>query len=99
MSKSSPQPSPQPSRLYDAVCQDANASQLERETALLTDWNATLHENAVLRGAMARLCRAVVCRMTPDEPTPEDRMELGEAWNQARGILENHSLPNYQSPK
>lgn len=60
---------------------------------------ATLHENAVLRGAMARLCCAVVCRMTPDEPTPEDRMELGEAWNQARGILENHSLPNYQSPK
>jgi hypothetical protein len=82
------------SRPYFDVCKDANASPLERETALLTEWNATLHENTVLRGAMARLCRAVSCRMMPDDPAPEDRLELSEAWNQAREILENHSLPN-----
>lgn len=38
-------------------------------------------------GAMARLCRAVSRRMMPDEPTPEDRMELLEAYNNACEIL------------
>jgi hypothetical protein len=47
------------------------------------------HENAVLRGAMARLCRAVSRRMMPDEPTPEDRMELREAFDAASSILHN----------
>ena len=52
-------------------------------------WNAALHENAVLRGAMARLCRAVSRRMMPDEPTPEDRMELREAFDAASDSLLN----------
>ncbi len=76
-------------RPYAEVCHDATASPLERETALLKEWNVTLHENAVLRGAMARLCRSVSRRMMPDEPTPEDRMELREAFDAASSILHN----------
>lgn len=74
---------------YFDVCRDATASPLERETALLTEWNATLRENSRLRGAMARLCRAVSRRMMPDEPTPEDRMELREAFDAASDFLLN----------
>jgi hypothetical protein len=77
------------SRSYFDACKDATASPLERETALLLEWNATLHENSRLRGAMARLCRAVSRRMMPDEPTPEDRMELREAFDAASDILHN----------
>jgi len=40
---------------------------------------------------MARLCRAVSKRMMPDEPTPEDRMELREAYDAATALLE-HAL-------
>jgi hypothetical protein len=46
-------------------------------------------ENAALRGALARLCRAVSRRMMPDEPTPEDRMELREAFDAASEFLHN----------
>ena len=46
-------------------------------------------ENAHLRGATARLCRAVSRRMMPDEPTPEDRMELREAFDAASEFLHN----------
>ena len=46
-----------------------------------------LRDNARLRGAMARLCRAVSHRMMPDEPTPEHRMELREAFDAAQKIL------------
>ena len=42
-----------------------------------------------LRGVMARLCRAVSRRMMPDDPTPEDRMELREAFDAASSILHN----------
>ena len=76
-------------RPYFDVCNDAAASPLERETALLSEWNATLHENSRLRGAMARMCRAVSRRMMPDDPTPEDRMELREAFDAASSLLEN----------
>jgi hypothetical protein len=38
---------------------------------------------------MARLCRSVSRRMMPDEPTPEDRMELREAFDAASSILHN----------
>jgi len=53
-------------------------------------------ERNELRGAMARLCRAVTRRMMPDEPTPEDRLELMEAYEQAVGIIErtNQELTN-----
>tara|TARA_R110000868_G_scaffold51318_4_gene162892 strand:- start:2578 stop:2952 length:375 start_codon:yes stop_codon:yes gene_type:complete len=44
------------------------------------------------RGAMARLCRAVSRRMMPDEPTPEDTMELGEALDAASSILHNAAM-------
>ena len=47
------------------------------------------HENAELRGAMARLCRAVSRRMMPDEPSPEDRMELRESFDAASEFLHN----------
>lgn len=47
------------------------------------------HENAELRGAMARMCRAVSRRMMPDDPTPEDRMELREAFDAASEFLHN----------
>jgi hypothetical protein len=77
-------------RPYFDVCKDATSSPLERETALLSEWNATRHENSRLRGAMARLCRAVSLRMMPDEPTPEDRMELREAFDTASDILHNN---------
>lgn len=46
-------------------------------------------ENAALRGALARLCRAVSRRMMSDDPTPEDRMELREAFDAASDILHN----------
>jgi hypothetical protein len=46
-------------------------------------------EIASLRGATARLCRAVSRHMMPDEPTPEDRMELREAFDTASSILQN----------
>ena len=75
-------------RPYFDVCKDVTASPLDRETALLTEWNATLHENSRLRGAMARLCRAVSRRMMPDEPTPEDRMELRDAYLSALNLIE-----------
>ena len=42
-----------------------------------------------MRGVMARLCRAVSRRMMPDDPTPEDRMELREAFDAAFSILHN----------
>jgi hypothetical protein len=42
-----------------------------------------------MRGVMARLCRAVSRRMMPDDPTPEDRMELREAFDAASSILHN----------
>ena len=53
-------------------------------------------ENAILRGAMARLCRAVSRRMMPDEPTPDDRMELMEAYDAAAAILPNAVVTNGQ---
>lgn len=76
-------------RPYAEICHDATASPIERETALLKEWNATLRENAVLRGAMERLCSSVSRRMMPDEPTPEDRMELREVFDAASSILRN----------
>ena len=45
-------------------------------------------KNAILRARMARLCRAVSRRMIPDDPTPEDRMELREAYDAAIHFLE-----------
>ena len=45
------------------------------------------NENAALRGAMARLCRAVSARMQADEPTPEERIELMEAYDAACALL------------
>jgi hypothetical protein len=45
--------------------------------------------SAAMRGAMARLCRAVSSRMMPDEPTPEDRLELMEAYAAACALLES----------
>jgi len=48
-------------------------------------------ERNELRGAMARLCRAVSRRMMPDEPTPEDRLELMEAYEQAVSIIERNN--------
>ena len=39
------------------------------------------------KGALARLCRAVSRRMMPDDPTPEDRLELWEAYAHASAIL------------
>lgn len=74
-------------RPYGDVCLDITASPMERETAMLTEWNATLRENSRLRGAMARLCLAVSRRMMPDDPTPEDRMELREAFDAASEFL------------
>ena len=44
---------------------------------------------AAIRGAMARLCRAVSRRMMPDEPTPEDRIEMLEAYAAACALLES----------
>jgi len=76
-------------RPYDEVSKDPKASPLERETALLTEWNKTLHENAALRGRMARLCRAVSARMQADEPTPEERLELIESYDSACASLAN----------
>jgi len=46
-------------------------------------------EKSRLRGAMARLCRAVSRRMISDVPTPEDRMELREAFDAASSVLHN----------
>ena len=54
--------------------------------------NLVTAENERLRGAMARLCRAVCQRMIPDDPTPEDRMELRESYDAAVHLLE----PNAQ---
>ena len=51
--------------------------------------------SAEIRGAMARLCRAVSRRMMPDEPTPEDRIELMEAYAAACALLES-CQPNNQ---
>ncbi len=48
-----------------------------------------LRQVAKMRGVMARLCRAVSRRMMPDDPTPEDRMELREAFDAAFSILHN----------
>jgi hypothetical protein len=47
------------------------------------------HENSALRGATARLCRAVSRRMQADEPTPGDRIELMEAYDAACALLAN----------
>ena len=74
-------------RSYDEVSKDPKASPLERETALLTEWNKMLHENAALRGRTARLCRAVSRRMQAEDPTPEDRIELMEAYDAACALL------------
>ena len=52
----------------------------------ITAWNSL---SAEIRGAMARLCRAVSRRMMPDEPTPEDRIELMEAYSAACALLES----------
>lgn len=41
------------------------------------------------QGLLARLCRSVSRRMMPDEPTPEDRMELREAFDAASKFLHN----------
>jgi len=40
------------------------------------------------RGALHRLCRAVSRRMMPDEPTPEDRLELKQANDAATALLD-----------
>jgi hypothetical protein len=42
-------------RPYDEVSKDPNASPLERETALLVEWNKTLREVALIRNALERL--------------------------------------------
>jgi hypothetical protein len=44
-------------------------------------------ESHELQEHMARLLRAVSRRMQPDDPTPEDRLEMFEAWKQASDIL------------
>ncbi len=41
------------------------------------------------QGLLARLCRSVSRRMMPDDPTPEDRMELREAFDAASEFLHN----------
>ena len=45
-------------------------------------------ETYALRGSLARLCRAVCRRMMPDKPTPDDLMELLEAYDWACDTLE-----------
>ena len=45
-----------------------------------------------MRGGMARLCRAVSRRMMPDDPTPEDRLELRKAFDAAFSILNNDQV-------
>jgi hypothetical protein len=52
-----------------------------------------------MRGGMARLCRAVSRRMMPDDPTPEDRLELREAFDGAMGEIARAALnePNSHS--
>jgi hypothetical protein len=76
-------------RPYNEVCQDPTASPLERETSLLAEWNETLRENCSLRNHLTRICQAVSGRMQADEPTPEDRREMFDAWTQASDILAN----------
>jgi len=49
---------------------------------------AAADENAALRGNLARLCRAVQCRMASEDPTPEERMELRLAWSEAVALIE-----------
>jgi hypothetical protein len=51
--------------------------------------DAEMLAHACLRGATARLCRAVSRRMQADEPTPEDRLELLEAYDAASAFLAN----------
>jgi hypothetical protein len=65
----------------------AKGVELERQLEAMRE--AALHKNSHLRGVMARLCRAVSRRMMPDDPTPEDRMELREAFDAASSILHN----------
>jgi hypothetical protein len=48
-------------------------------------------ENTAIRSAISRLCRAVSRRMQADDPTPEDRLELIEAYGAACALL---VLPN-----
>jgi septation ring formation regulator EzrA len=52
-----------------------------------------------MRGVMARLCRAVSRRMMPDDPTPEDRMELREAFDAASSILHNDQVQELSGGK
>ena len=56
-------------------------------------------EIQALQGVTARLCRAVSRRMMPDEPTPEDRMELRDAYITATAMLETAGIsPNLPAP-
>jgi hypothetical protein len=55
-------------RPYDEVSKDPKASPLERETALLVEWNKTLREAAILRAALERLDG--IYRSEQDDPPP-----------------------------
>lgn len=75
-----------PVRPYAVVCMDPAASSLERETALLVEWNKTLAQNARLRDMLARAIRFV------DAFEPRSRaaeVDQQETLRLSRDILSN----------
>ena len=52
-----------------------------------TDSIRALHERNDLRDALTRLLDAVTLRMSADEPTPGERMELLRAWEAAGKLI------------
>jgi len=70
-------------RVTDHIHDKLDELELERER------DEAEQQLKTMRGVMARLCRAVSRRMMPDDPTPEDRMELREAFDAASSILHN----------
>lgn len=70
-------------RPYNEVAKDPAASPLERETALLSEWNKTLAENARLERELAEAREELAKRQwQPIETAPKDGEKLSTGDNE-----------------
>lgn len=63
-----------------------HSRQLEREI------NAAKAENADKLALIKRLHRAITARMSADDPTDEERLELMQAWESAQETIDKAKL-------
>jgi hypothetical protein len=69
-------------RTYDELCHDAKSSPIERESALLREYNQTLRENSRLRAVLSDLLIVI-------EPDNQGQIRLDESWERVHEARKN----------